>query len=91
MQDTDKESVRKRLARIAGQVNGVARMVEEDRYCIDILHQTAAIRAALTKVENAVLDNHARHCIADAVRSGDPEDQRRKFDELLDLMGRVRR
>lgn len=77
-----------RLSRIEGQVRGVSRMIEQDRYCIDILTQLRAVRASLAKVESEVLKYHAGHCVADAIRSGDAEEQRRKFNELIDLFGR---
>ena len=79
-----------RLARLEGQVRGVARMVEEDRYCVDILAQTAAVRAALKGVEKLVIDDHARHCIEDAVASGDAAEQRAKFVELIELLDKAR-
>jgi DNA-binding FrmR family transcriptional regulator len=77
-----------RLMRIEGQVRGVARMVDENRYCIDILTQIQAVKAALKKVEEQVLKDHAAHCVADAIRSGDVKDQTRKFSELVELFGR---
>ena len=77
-----------RLSRIEGQVRGVSRMIEEERYCIDILTQLRAIRAALGKVESEVLKDHADHCIADAVSSGSEDEQREKFSELIDLFDR---
>lgn len=77
-----------RLSRIEGQVRGVARMLEEDRYCIDILNQVQAIKAALKKVEEQVLKGHAAHCVSHAIRSGNVEDQTRKFSELVDLFSR---
>lgn len=80
-----------RLKRIEGQVRGVARMVEEDRYCIDILHQIQAVRAALSKVESAVLKDHAACCVAEAIASGDEAEQREKFTELVDLFEKVQR
>ena len=79
-----------RLKRIEGQVRGVAQMVEDDRYCIDILHQIAAIRSALTKVETQVLKDHAACCVAEAIASGDAQQQRLKFEELVDLFDRGR-
>ena len=79
------EQAVQRLNRIAGQVNGVARMVEDDRYCIDILTQLSAVRAALGKVEAQVLKNHAACCVSEAIASGDEADQRAKFEELVDL------
>lgn len=77
-----------RLTRIEGQVRGVARMVDEDRYCIDILTQIQAIKAALRKVEEQILKNHAAHCVADAIRSGSAKEQTTKFTELVELFGR---
>jgi DNA-binding FrmR family transcriptional regulator len=80
-----------RLNRIAGQVRGVAQMIEDDRYCIDILHQIAAIKSALAKVESQVLKDHAACCVADAITSGDEAEQRAKFEELVDLLERTRK
>ena len=77
-----------RLARIEGQVRGVARMVEEDRYCIDVLNQIQAIKAALRRVEEEVLKGHAAHCVSHAIKSGNAKDQKQKFDELVELFGR---
>ena len=77
-----------RLRRIEGQVRGVARMVEEERYCIDILNQTMAIKAALGRVEQEVLKDHAAHCIRQAVESGDAKKQAKKFAELVELISR---
>ena len=86
----NKEASLKRLKRLEGQVRGVARMVEEDRYCIDILTQIAAVRAALKGVEKLVIEDHATHCIEDALSSGDRADQRAKFTELLELLDKAR-
>jgi CsoR family transcriptional regulator, copper-sensing transcriptional repressor len=80
-----------RLSRIEGQVRGVSRMIEEERYCIDVLNQIQAIKAALKKVEEDLLKSHASHCVAHAIKNGDAEDQRRKFDELVELFGRYGR
>ena len=77
-----------RLSRIEGQVRGVSKMIEEERYCIDLLTQLRAIRAALGKVETQILKDHADHCIADAIRSGGEDEQRKKFSELIELFGR---
>ncbi len=77
-----------RLSRIEGQVRGVSKMIESERYCIDILTQLRAIRAALGKVEAEVLKDHADHCIADAISSGGEDEQRKKFSELIELFGR---
>lgn len=78
----------KRLARIEGQVRGVAHMVAEDRYCIDILIQMQAIKSALKRVEEEILKQHAAHCVANAIQSGDVKDQTRKFNELVELFSR---
>ena len=80
-----------RLNRIAGQVRGVAKMVEDDRYCIDILHQIQAIRSALAKVESQILKDHAACCVAEAIASGDATEQRAKFEELVELLERQRK
>ena len=79
-----------RLSRIEGQVRGVARMIEEQRYCIDILTQMRAIKAALNKVETEILKDHADHCVADAIKSGDAREQTEKFNELVDLISRYK-
>jgi DNA-binding FrmR family transcriptional regulator len=77
-----------RLARIEGQVRGVERMVEDGRYCIDILNQVQAIKAALRRVEEELLKGHAAHCVAHAIKSGDAKDQTKKFAELVELLSR---
>ena len=77
-----------RIARVEGQVRGIGRMIEEDRYCIDILNQMQAIKAALRKVEEEILKDHAAHCVAHAIKSGNAKDQTRKFSELLELFSR---
>lgn len=91
MRDTSKSSVRKRLNRIEGQVRGLSRMVEEDRYCIDIITQIGAVRAALARVEEELLRDHVGHCVEHAIASGDKADQRRKVAELMDVFGRAQR
>ncbi|MBX7528466.1 metal-sensitive transcriptional regulator [Qipengyuania vesicularis] len=80
----------RRLNRIAGQVNGIARMIEDDRYCMDILHQMQAVKSALAKVESQVLKDHAACCVAEAIRSGDADEQKQKFEELVDLFEKRR-
>lgn len=77
-----------RLRRIEGQVKGLVRMVEDRRYCVDILTQIRAARAALKRVEDGVLREHVEHCVAQAIRSGNRGEQRRKVDELLSVLGR---
>jgi len=81
----------RRLKRIEGQVRGLARMVEQDRYCIDIVTQISAVRAALRRVEEEVLRDHVAHCVEHAVSSGNKADQRRKISELMDVLARAER
>ena len=80
-----------RLARIQGQVGGIARMIEEDRYCIDILTQIQAVKAALRKVEDELLKSHSEHCVAAAIKSGNVKEARTKFEELVELFSRTAR
>ena len=91
MQKAIKDSCQKRLGRIEGQVRGLSKMVEEDRYCIDIVTQISAVRAALRRVEEEVLKDHVSHCVEHAIASGDKADQRRKIAELMDVIGRAER
>ena len=81
----------KRLKRIEGQVRGIARMIEDDRYCIDVLTQVQAVKAALARVEDAVLKDHAATCVESAIASGDVDDQRAKLAELVELFSKVKR
>lgn len=81
----------KRFARIAGQVAGIGRMVAEDRYCIDVLHQIQAAKAALARAEGEVLRDHAAHCVADAIRAGDAATTQAKLDEIVGLFDAARR
>lgn len=85
----DKEIAR--MKRIEGQARGIAKMMEDDRYCIDILQQMSATEAALRAAKSKVLTIHAGHCIEEAVESGDKVAQRQKFTELVDLFGKVGR
>jgi DNA-binding FrmR family transcriptional regulator len=91
MQANAKASVLKRLQRIEGQVRGLARMVEGDRYCIDVVTQLSAVRAALRGVEDEVLRDHAAHCIEHAISSGNKAEQRRKVAELMEVLERSAR
>ncbi|MBL8882630.1 MAG: metal-sensitive transcriptional regulator [Hyphomicrobium sp.] len=81
----------KRLNKIEGQVRGISRMVEERRYCIDVITQIAAVRAALRRVEEAVLKDHVSHCVQHAIASGDPDEQRKKVAELMNVIERSNR
>jgi DNA-binding FrmR family transcriptional regulator len=84
----DKEQLLKRLARIEGQVRGIARMIDEDRYCIDILTQLGAVDTALEAVAIKVLEEHVQHCVAGALASGDPKEANNKSRELLEAVQR---
>ena len=86
----NREAIVKRLNKIEGQVRGINRMLEEDRYCIDILHQVQATKAALTKVETALLKDHASACVEEALQKGTLKEQREKIVELVGLFERVR-
>lgn len=83
---SDKERVRNRLRRIAGQVNGIERMVEEERYCIDVLTQVSAVQAALDRVALTLLDDHTRHCVVGA-KSAELREERTA--ELMEAVGRL--
>jgi len=83
-----KTSCQKRLSRIEGQVRGLAKMVEDDRYCIDIITQILAVRAALRRLEEEVLRDHVAHCVEHAIASGDKVEERQKISELMDVIGR---
>lgn len=85
-----KDACLKRLSRIEGQVRGLTRMIEEDRYCIDIVTQIAAVRAALGRVEEEILREHMHHCVRHAMTSGDAADQECKIEELMKLLGQSR-
>jgi DNA-binding FrmR family transcriptional regulator len=91
MRTDAKGSVLKRLQRIEGQVRGLSRMVEEDRYCIDVVTQLSAVRAALRAAEDEVLRDHAAHCIEHAIASGNKTEQRRKVAELMEVLERSAR
>ena len=86
-----KTACTKRLNRIEGQIRGLSRMVEEDRYCIDIVTQIGAVRAALRRVEEEILKDHVSHCVEHAIASGNKADQRRKIEELMNVMSRIDR
>jgi DNA-binding FrmR family transcriptional regulator len=90
MEHQDRPKLLNRLNRIEGQVRGIARMVEEERYCIDVLTQLQAVRAALAKVETEMLKEHLGHCIEGAILSGDKDEQRKKASELIELLERAR-
>jgi DNA-binding FrmR family transcriptional regulator len=88
MQPNAKTAVLKRLKRIEGQVRGLAGMVAADRYCIDIVTQLSAVRAALRRAEEEILADHVGHCVEHAIASGNKSEQRRKVAELMDVLSR---
>ena len=91
MQTEARIAVLKRLRRIEGQVRGLAGMVEDDRYCIDVVTQISAVRAALRRAEEEILRDHVAHCVEHAISSGDKADQRRKVAEIMDVLARAER
>ena len=86
MDDATKKTSQTRLKRIEGQVRGVARMVEEDRYCIDVLTQLRAVQAALGKVEQEILREHLNHCVAHALHSGTDDERTRMIEEVIQVL-----
>lgn len=83
-----KRSARTRLQKIAGQVEGLSRMIEQDRYCVDVLLQIAAVQSALGRVGEIVLGSHVETCVAEAFEGGGARDRRQKIDELMDVFSR---
>ena len=78
-----------RLARIDGQIKGITRMIEERRYCIDIVHQIKAVQAALRQVQMGVLEKHVHHCVAESALTGDPAELAGKIEEIVQVIGRM--
>lgn len=91
MDEKQKQKVSSRLRRIEGQIAGIRNMVEEDRYCVDILTQTSAVVSALRGVEDLVMQNHLNTCVVDAIRSDDDSEKQQKLDEVMDVIGKFRR
>lgn len=89
MNQEQKKKLAGRLARIEGQVRGIARMIDEDRYCIDVITQVQAVCSALRKVEEIVLKDHVAHCVEHAIASGDKTTQRQQIAELLQVLGHL--
>ena len=86
-----KKNTLARLSRIEGQVRGISRMIDDDRYCIDVLTQLRAIQAALKRVEQEILTDHVSHCVEHAIMSGDKDEQRRKVAELIEVLDQSKR
>lgn len=91
MQTDAKKTCARRLKRIEGQVRGLIRMIEDDRYCIEIIDQLQAVMAAARKVEAEILKDHLSHCVEHAINSGDPKVQRKKIEELVATLSRTRK
>ena len=91
MQDCSKDALLKRLKRIEGQVRGISKMVDENRYCIDVITQISAVQAALRRVEEVVLKDHVGHCVEHAIASGNKGEQRKKIAELMEVLARSNR
>lgn len=89
--EKQKSNVTSRLSRISGQVNGIQKMIDQDRYCMDIVTQVSAIVAALRTVEDIVLENHLNTCVADAIRSKDSVEQQEKVSEVMTVVGKLRK
>ena len=88
MKHASKPKLLTRLSRIEGQVRGISRMIEDGRYCVDVLTQLQAVRAALVRVETQMLQDHLGHCIESAIVSGNANEQRKKASELIELLER---
>jgi DNA-binding FrmR family transcriptional regulator len=88
MDHETREQGRTRIRRIAGQVAAIERMIDEDRYCVDVLLQVAAARAALDGLGKLLLKAHVEHCVSDALTSGRPKERKQKIAELMDVFSR---
>ena len=91
MNDEQKKQALNRLKRIEGQIRGLQKMVEDDRYCIDVLTQTASVVSALKGVEDLVMDQHLHTCVADAMRSNDESKKTEKIDEVMTVLSKFRK
>lgn len=91
LEGDDKKKLRDRLRRVEGQVAGISRMIEGDDYCIDVLRQISAARAALEQVSNIVLANHIETCVAESFETGNPRQRQSKIDELVGLVSKYRK
>jgi len=91
LSEREKEDVKSRLRRIAGQVSGVERMIDEDRYCMDVITQISAVCAALRTAEEIILENHLNTCVVDAIRSKDSVEQQEKIGEVMEFITRIRK
>lgn len=86
--NNDKEAIIKRLSRIEGQVKGIQKMVEDERYCVDILVQISAIRSAINRVGNIILENHIKGCVSNSIKEGDTEESDELISELMETINK---
>jgi DNA-binding FrmR family transcriptional regulator len=91
MDEQTRTRAKERLKRIAGQVSGLQRMLDEDRYCVDVLVQVAAVQAALLETGRVILSGHLDNCLTEAIRNRDPRERRKKLDELVNLFSKFLR
>jgi CsoR family transcriptional regulator, copper-sensing transcriptional repressor len=91
LKEDARDKVLARLRKVSGQVEGIRRMVEDDRYCVDVLHQIAAVEGALDRVGHIVLSQHVETCVTSAIESGRPKERKEKLDELMDVFSRFGR
>jgi DNA-binding FrmR family transcriptional regulator len=89
MKPDTREQTRKRLRRVAGQIAGLERMIDEDRYCVDVLNQIAAARAALDGIGKLILRAHVETCVAEAFVSGSPKERKQKIDEVMESISKL--
>ena len=86
--NNDKEAIIKRLNRIEGQVKGIQKMVDEERYCIDILTQISAIRSAINRVGNIILENHIKGCVSNSIKDGETQESEELISELMETINK---
>ncbi|WP_195948270.1 metal-sensitive transcriptional regulator [Paraclostridium bifermentans] len=86
--NNDKEAIIKRLNRIEGQVKGIQKMVEEERYCVDILVQISAIRSAINRVGNIILENHIKGCVSNSIKEGETQESEELISELMETINK---
>jgi CsoR family transcriptional regulator, copper-sensing transcriptional repressor len=91
MNDKQKQAVSSRLSKVEGQVRGIQKMINDDRYCIDILSQTRAVSAAIRKIEDLIMEQHLNTCVLNSMRSEDKEDQKEKITEIMDVLSKFRK
>ena len=91
MNEKQKNDVTLRLSKVEGQIRGIRKMIDEDRYCIDILSQTRAVTAAMRKIEDLIMEQHLNTCVLNSMKSGDKEDQKEKISEIMDVLSKFRK